>query len=139
MAYMSQEKKKELAPKIKAVLKKYGLKGSLGVRHHSSLVLKIKSGSIDFVGNYIETMKNRPGEITDLVVDQLLEDQYLSVNPYWYHEHFSGAAKDAIEELLFAMNEGNHDRSDIQTDYFDVGWWIDINIGQWDKPYILEN
>jgi hypothetical protein len=21
------------------------------------------------------------------------------------------------------------------TDYFDVGWYIDIKIGKWDKPY----
>ena len=50
MAYVSQEMKKDLAPQIKAVLKKYGLKGSIGVRHHSSLVVNIKSGILDLVG-----------------------------------------------------------------------------------------
>jgi hypothetical protein len=39
---------------------------------------------------------------------------------------------------MTAMNDGNHDRSDIQTDYFDVGWYVDVNIGRWNKPYILE-
>ena len=34
MAYVSQEKKKQLAPAIKAVLKKYGMKGSIAVRHN---------------------------------------------------------------------------------------------------------
>ena len=33
------------------------------------------------------------------------------------------------------MMVGNHNNSDISTDYFDVGWYIDINIGKWDKPY----
>jgi hypothetical protein len=35
------------------------------------------------------------------------------------------------------MNDGNHDNSDIQSDYFDVGWYISINVGRWDKPYEL--
>ena len=50
MAYVSQEKKKELAPGIKAVLKKYGMKGTLAVRHHSSLVCNIKRGKLDILG-----------------------------------------------------------------------------------------
>jgi hypothetical protein len=33
------------------------------------------------------------------------------------------------------MDIGNHDRSDIQTDYFDVGWYKSVNIGTWNKPY----
>jgi hypothetical protein len=37
------------------------------------------------------------------------------------------------------MMVGNHNRSDIMSDYHDVGWYVDINIGQWNKPYILEN
>jgi len=23
------------------------------------------------------------------------------------------------------------------TDYFDVGWYISVNLGKWDKPYIV--
>ena len=55
MAYMSQERKQSLAPAIKAVLKKYGVKGTLAVNNHSTLVLNIKSGSIDFIENFIAT------------------------------------------------------------------------------------
>ena len=35
------------------------------------------------------------------------------------------------------MNDGNHDNSEIQYDYFDVGWYIDVNIGRWNQPYQL--
>ena len=35
------------------------------------------------------------------------------------------------------MDVGNYDNSDVQTDYFDTGWYIDINIGSWDKPYTV--
>jgi hypothetical protein len=30
------------------------------------------------------------------------------------------------------------DHTDIQSDYFNVSHYIDINVGKYDKPYILE-
>ena len=135
MAYMNQEKKGRLAPTIKAVLKKYGVKGSLSVRTHSSLVLTLTSGPVDFIANYnkVENVRNvcKPGHMRDRA------GTYLNVNPYWYHEHFDGKAKAFLEEVLKAMNEGNHDNSDIQSDFFDVGWYVDVKIGTWDKPYVV--
>lgn len=128
MAYMSQERKAALAPAIKAICKKYGVKASLAVYNHSSLVLNIKSGPIDFIGNYNSTVGNRY---------QQCESKYMQVNPYWYHDHFDGAALAFLKEVIPAMNVGNHDRSDIQSDYFDVGWYTDVNVGRWNKPYLL--
>lgn len=133
MAYMSQEKKAKIAPVVKAILKKYNVKGSLAVRNHSTLVLNIKSGTIDFIKNYNDTVSARPGGFR---LGSPAKDA-LSVNPYWYHEHFSGKAKKFLEEVLAAMNVGNRDRSDSMTDYFDVGWYVDVNVGQWNKPYEL--
>ena len=60
------------------------------------------------------------------------------MNVYWYKEHFSGKALKFLGEVIPAMNNGNHDNSDIQTDYFDVGWYSDVNIGSWNKPYKVE-
>ena len=140
MAYMSQERKKSLAPAIKAVLKKYGVKGTIAVRNHSTLVLNIKSGSIDFIENFISTdtdsMSGR--KMSQDQIAYIRKNQCLDVNPYWYKEHFSGKAKSFLSELFPAMNKGNHDNSDVQTDYFDVGWYVDVNIGKWNKPYTLE-
>lgn len=132
MAYMNQETKAMMAPAIKDVFKKYGVKGSLAVANHRTLVANIKSGPIDFIGNYNETVKESHPNY-----DFRPAEGYIDVNPYWYHEHFSGVAKLFLLELLTAMNTGNHDRSDIQTDYFDVGWYVDVNIGKWNKPYVL--
>ena len=42
MAYISQDTKKELAPAIKAVLKKYNMKGTIGIDHHTSLRVRVK-------------------------------------------------------------------------------------------------
>lgn len=135
MAYMSQELKQKLAPEIKSVLKKYGVKGSLAVRHHMTLVLNIKSGSIDFIGNCNEVCGRDAYQVS---TGFRPIEKSMGVNTYHYQRQFSGKAKDFLSEVLTIMNKGNHDRSDIQSDYFDVGWYVDVNIGQWNKPYILE-
>ena len=132
MAYMSQEKKAKIAPVVKAVLKKYKVKGSLAVRNHSTLVLNIKSGSIDFIENFIATDRNA---LSEEQVRYIRANKSLDVNPYWYQEHFDGKAKKFLTEIMAAMNDGNHDRSDAQIDYFDVGWYVDVNIGNWKKHY----
>jgi hypothetical protein len=124
MAYMSQDKKAKIAPQVKAILKKYNVKGSLAVRNHSTLVLNVKAGAVDFMKDYGNEESARKFGI--------------QVNPYWYQDHFTGKSKQFLKEVLNAMNDGNHDRSDIQTDYFDVGWYVDVNIGKWNKPYTLE-
>ena len=137
MAYMSQEKKAKIAPVVKSILKKYGVKGSLAVRHHSTLVLNIKSGPIDFVENFIETDNKvlHGNKMSQDQIDYIRKNQSVDVNTYWFKEHFSGKALSFLKEVFTAMNEGNHDRSDIMTDYFDVGWYVDVNIGKWNKPY----
>ena len=129
MAYVSQEMKAKLAPTIKAICKKYNVKASLAVRNHSTLVLNIKSGVIDFIGNF--------NQVTGGDSYGNPRTQNLDINPYWFHDHFDGAAKDFLTEIFTAMNEGNWDKSDIQTDYFNVGWYVDVNIGSWNKPYIV--
>ena len=139
MAYVSQNLKAKLSPTIKAICKKYGIKASIAVRHHSTLVLNIKSGPIDFIENYIEADKNKSYSkyMSDDQVAYIRKNQSLDVNPYWYQEHFSGKAVNFLREVFTAMNNGNHDNSDIQTDYFDVGWYVDVNIGKWNKPYTV--
>ena len=131
MAYFSQEKKAKIAPKVKALLKKYNLKGSLSVRHHSTVVLTVKSGTIDFIGNFNQVAGARAAGLENFNPATTSVD----VNPYWYHEHFDGAARKFLEDVFAVLNEGNHNNSDIQSDYFDVGHYVDVNIGKWDQPY----
>lgn len=143
MAYMCQTKKKAIAPQIKAVLAKYGIKATIGVNNYSTLVVNIKSGALDFIGaanknnqQYAERTGQQAYEVKD----------HYGVNPYWEVEHMENIGEKKIanffKELIAAMNGkgsgfANYDESDIMTDYFSVGWYIDINVGKWDKPYIL--
>jgi hypothetical protein len=135
MAYMSQEKKAQLAPGIKAVLKKFGMKGSISVNNHSTLVCNVSEGPLDIIGNMYEIAMKKPD--TFYARDKAPKPNHIQVNPYWISENYSGKVLQFVQALKDAMDVGNHDRSDIQTDYFDVGWYIDINIGKWDKPFQL--
>lgn len=131
MAYVSQELKSKLSPTIKTVLRKYGVKGSLAVSNRSTLTLNINSSEIDFIQNYNETCSDRHSERFNPASGSI------QVNPYWFHEHFSGEAKEFLTEVLAAMNDGNWDKSDIQSDYFNVGWYVNVNIGRWNQPYVV--
>lgn len=117
MAYVSQELKKQIAPVIKALCAEYGVKGSLSVHNNSMLTLTVKSGKIDFHK------------------DKLAE----SVNVYWVRDNYSGAAKAFLEKAVAALKGKNFfDHSDSQRDYFECSHYIDVRIGKWDAPYVLE-
>ena len=113
---------------IKAICKKYGVKASLAVNNHSTLVLNIKSGKVDFVGDYGDTPETRADA----------EKFGIQVNPYHYKNQFNGESYHFLSEVIPAMNAGNWDKSDAQVDYFNVGWYISVNIGKWNKKYVLE-
>ena len=115
MAFMNQATKALKAPKVKSVLKKYGVRGSLAVCNHSTLVLNIRSGRLDFGDNVID------------------------VNVYHTDSHYEGKVRKFFREVLDVMNEGNYDNSQSQFDYFDKGFYVDIRVGRWNKPYVLED
>ena len=78
------------------------------------MTLNVKQGDIDFGGDRIQ------------------------VNPYWYHEHFEGRAKDFLSEVIPALRGPEYfDHSDAQTDYFHCSHYISVNIGKWNQPYAL--
>lgn len=141
MAYVSQADKTKLAPTIKAILKKYGVKGTLSVRNHMSLVLTLKSGNIDFVENYIATDAAQPhaGKMSADQIAYIRKNRYLDVNTYWIDSHYSGKARAFLTEVKKAMEGPDFfNEDDAQSDYFNRSHYIDINVGKWDKPYITE-
>ena len=120
MPYFSQDQKKAIAPKVAALCKEYGVKGSLSVRHNSEVSLTISQGSLDFFGN-----------------SKRSEQHHMQINHHWISEHFSGKVEEFLLKALNLLNTGNYDRSDAQVDYFDCGHYISIHIGKWNKPYVL--
>lgn len=125
MAYVSQEMKAEIAPVIKNLCKKYGVKGTLSVRNHSSLVLTVSKGKLDFLKQYDEVTGRK--------------NDYIDVNVYHVSNTYNGKEKKFLEEAVQALKGPRYfDHSDMMTDYFHCSHYIDINIGKWDKPYVCE-
>ena len=119
MAYVSQEFKKEVAPKIKELCKKYGVKGTLAVRNHSTLVLNIKSAKLDFLKN--------------------VTDSYFDVNCYHIGSMFEGKEKEFLEQAVSVLKSDKYfDHSDSMTDYFHCSHYVGISVGQWNKPFVYE-
>lgn len=111
MAYMSREGKAARVPVVKAILAKYGQKGSLSVQNHSTLVLKLK----DVVGMFtMSDSDTRWGK---------------DVNHYWIDQHYEGKAAKMLNELKDAMyGKDYYDRSDARSDYFDCSHYINIRV-----------
>jgi hypothetical protein len=137
MAYMSQEHKAKLAPTIRAICKRYDIKATLAVRNHSTLMLTIKQGEIDFIGNSNQVCGNDSYQVARGFKPNT--SGYESVNPYHYRSHFSGRALEFLQEVIPAMYGPDYfDHSDSQSDYFHCSHYIDISIGRWNSPYALE-
>jgi hypothetical protein len=141
MAYMNQERKAKIVAAVKPILAKYGVKATFAVRSHSTICLNIKSGKIDFIENYIETDKNKSYAkyMSDDQIAYIRKNKMIDVNPYWFQEHFSGKAKAFLTEVFKAMKSADwFDHSDVQTDYFHTAYYVDVNVGAWDKPYVCQ-
>jgi hypothetical protein len=120
MAYMSQEHKAEIAKLLKDVVPK-DWKYSLKVHHHSTLICTVYSAPVDVLGKTPVNLRN---------------ETYYNVNVYWYKEHIKDEAlREQVGKIVDAMNHDNYNNSDIMTDYFDVGHYIDLTFGTWEKPF----
>jgi hypothetical protein len=142
MAYMTQEMKKSIQPKIKMLAKKYDVKCTLGVRDYSTIILNVNSGEMDFVGNYNNIVKTKNTRTEKLKTGDrircLNEDGHINVSQYNYENTFSGECLSFLNEayeILFSM--GYYNNSDSQTDYFDIAYYVDVNIGRYEKSYQL--
>lgn len=60
-----------------------------------------------------------------------------SVNNYWIETHYKDKeeAKEILLKINAVLNQKNYNNSDVMTDYFDVGHYVSIGIGAWDKPF----
>ena len=144
MAYINQDQKKEKAAAIKKMIgEKYAdfkIKYTMGIEHYTKLRFTIAASNIDFAEIYKKIFdkrfEGREEEIPMYYPTGFVFDVE-QVNEYYLEDNFEGRILEMFLDIRKIMNSGNHDNSDIMTDYFDVGWYIAITIGRWNKPYIL--
>ena len=124
MAHVDQTKKAKIAAALKGAVPK-GWKYSLAVRHHNTIVLTISEAPIDLIRAFKKSDYFDPTSNT-----------HTNVNPYHYERHFADKKVAKIFDKIFgAINVDNFNNSDIQTDYFHVGHYVDVQIGRWNKPF----
>ena len=120
MSYISTEDVK----KIRVALKnEFGKKLKFGVRKspsHHSVSVTIKSGTVDFS----DIMRNN-------TYDQVQVNHYHLQN---YGVHQSLFEK-IVEIIKTAPSNKWYNNSDPMIDYFDVAFYFDLNVGDWDNPY----
>jgi hypothetical protein len=137
MAYMNQERKAKITKMLKPILAKYKVKGSLSVRNHSTIVLTLKSGAIDFIGNSNRVCGNDFYQVQRGF--KPTTSGYDQVNPYWFQDHYDGDAKAFLTEAFKALKSADwYDESDAMIDYFNIAYYVDVNIGKWNSPYIVQ-
>lgn len=125
MAYMSQEHKAKVNVALKSIIPN-GYKWSLSVQNHSTLTLTVYKGPADLI-NIAKSNGYARGD-----------GEY----GRFIHSSFADAFKghpdliDLFTKVHAVMHEGNHNNSDPYTDYHDVGWYVSIDIGRYDKPYV---
>lgn len=106
MAYITSEQVKEIREHIK---KKFpssnGWKFSIKKENHSSVRIEVLQGPVNF--------QNKPGQSIRITQE---------THPY-------------LQQIYSIANCGNYDNSDSMTDYFDVGWYVWLSVGAWDKEY----
>lgn len=115
MPYIETQEVKEIRNNIKKAFPDF--KFSIRREHHSTLVIVILEGPVDFGGSDV------------------------GVNQYWYKEHYEGNP-DALEFLdkMFEIiksvkvNKTEH----IDSDYGNIpSYYMRVSVGKWDKPYKL--
>ena len=125
MAYVDQAKKAKIAHALKAVVPK-DWKYSLAVRNHSTIVMTIASAPFELIKAHKGSEYFNPETAT-----------YCNVNPYHAAEFCDDeCVSDVLVKIIETLNTDNHDNSDHQTDYFDVGHYVDLQIGRWNKPFV---
>jgi hypothetical protein len=89
------------------------MKGTIGINRATSLVVNLKEGEIDF------------------------GDTHHQVNTYHIEKFYgTGIAGQFLNELVAAMKGTKwYNNTDTMIDYFDIAYYIDINIGKWDREY----
>lgn len=140
MAWVQKETIDKVRAALKVLNKEYGMKTSVSGTNSSSLNVRISSGKIDLIGNYIETV-GAANVMRDYeeVAKYVKRTGYIQVNHYWLDTAYTGRALEYLEKVKAIMAVDHWDKSDIQSDYFHCAYYMNIHIGTWNKSFEVTN
>lgn len=136
MAYVSKEKKAAIAALLKTIVPKHW-KYSLAVRHLSTIEFNLSSSDVDFLRVYNAVQAKRAAREGYNHVPEAHGFRLHASYFYGYEcyaEKLSKEHGEIITKIFEALNLNNHNNSDSQSDYFDVGHYVTFRVGH-NKPY----
>ena len=126
MAFINAEDVKAIRNELKATFPKF----KFGVRKQDFHKVSV-------------TIKEGPTDFSDCFTHG---EGYAQINQY--HTHMYGKHQklfDAIHKIIrtapikgdgYWKNKGWYDNSDSMIDYFDTAYYISMNVGSWNQPYV---
>lgn len=137
MAYIEKERVAEIRAELKKLFPTF--KFSVTRQDHSSVVIKILKGDIDFFDDAMRPDgTNNHGE-TYKLSDYRKEQGHTSVNHFWIEDHWCGEAQEMLLKIKEIACKGNVDRNagDMGADYPAWNFFVEISIGAYNRPYEL--
>ena len=127
MAYISANDVAAIRKELKATFPKYKFSVRKGY-NGSSVDVTVVSGPVDFVEVFGDTAHSQAQKYTQINEFHL----------YYYGKYETFFAK-VLEIIKTAPAKAGgkawFDNSDAMTDYFSIAYYIQLNVGAWDKPY----
>ena len=120
MAYISTEKTAMIREELKICFPaREGWKLSVSQRDHSVLTVCILKAPMKFWKPGVETGNG----------------YNVNLNCYGSSDVYTQKAHKVLETMFQIINKGNYDNSRAEVDYFDVGYYAYIKIGDWNKQF----
>ena len=135
MAFISAEDVKHIRNELKKELPQY--KFSVVRDHHSSVTISLMKGPAfkdhEYFDRYAQETK----------IGNLSDGEHHQINQHWLEEFYGKENAKILDKIHViaktapAKNGGKvwYNDSDIQIDYFDIAYYIHINVGKWNKQY----
>ena len=135
MAFISAEDVKHIRNELKKELPQY--KFSVVRDHHSSVTISLMKGAAfkdhEYFDRYAQETK----------VGNLSDGEHHQINQHWLEEFYGKENAKVLDKIHIiaktapAKNGGKvwYNDSDAMIDYFDIAYYIHINVGKWNKQY----
>lgn len=131
MAYITSNEVAEKRKKIKGLFPaKNGWKFSITRNKTSRIVCNVLKSPYDIRKFYL------PGPKYQFTgIDTITDETNVSVSLFNIDKKYYGPARRDLSAIASLLDEGNYDKSDVMNDYFDVGFYVNLELGHYDKPY----
>lgn len=120
MAYISTDEVRTIRNDLKEAFPEFKFSVRYEQNSKSSITVVIKSGPVKFV----DTMS----------FDGRVDNGYMALNHYHLgnYDH-----SDILQQIMAVVNKKNYNNSQIEYDIHDVGFYVNLYQGEWNKPYVV--